>query len=141
LLRGQVTNVDVLATRQAGVVTYGVTIAVEVPAGLVLREGLSVTTNIVVSRKEDVLLVPSRAISRQGANLVVTVLTPTGKQEQRVVRTGSTDGQVTEVVEGLQEGEQVVLGLRPLTSSTQGGPGPGQFFGGPGGGGGPIFRP
>jgi len=81
-----------------------------------LREGLTVTVSIITETRNDVVLVPSAAISNQGGQQVVTVVLSDETEEVRVIETGLSDWQNTEVLSGLTEGEQVVVPLG--TSST-----------------------
>jgi len=108
-LRGTVTTVSPLASSQSGVVSYPLTIALTNAQGKGLREGMSATIEIVSMQAENVLLVPSRAITRNGRDQVVEVMTDaaTGATEERVVQTGDTNGTMTEITSGLSEGEQV----------------------------------
>jgi len=73
-----------------------------------LREGLTVTLNITVSGKKDILLIPSQAVQRSGKNTQVQVV-KNGITETRVVKTGISNWQYTEVTEGLEEGEEVII--------------------------------
>jgi hypothetical protein len=66
---------------------------------------------LVSEQRADVLAVPSRAIRRLGEELVVDVMVQ-GVAEARTIKTGLTDGEMTEVTEGLAEGELVVVGSR-----------------------------
>ena len=70
-----------------------------------------------MEEKKNVLLVPSRAIIRQGRGTVVQVLKD-GVLEERSIRTGISDYQNTEVIDGLREGEQVVMVQRTSTTTT-----------------------
>ncbi len=91
------------------------------PAGVVqsitLKDGLSATVNIVVQEKDNVLMVSSRAITRQGRNSMVQKVAGTGT-EQTTVQTGITDGNNTEIVSGLSEGDQVSIQPRPTSTTT-----------------------
>jgi hypothetical protein len=83
-----------------------------------LRDGLSVTITVVIQQKQNVVLVPNRAITRISGKTVVQVLkgdTP----EERIIKTGIANVQYTEVTEGLNEGEKVVLPQATTTTSTQ----------------------
>jgi hypothetical protein len=98
---------------------------------------MTVTANIIYDQKGDVLLVPNRAIRRQGRDQVVDVLTPDGKTETRVIQRGLSNDQVTEVVAGLVEGDQVIIPTTTTRAPTSAGgafgpPGVGGAFG-PGG--------
>jgi hypothetical protein len=104
-----------------------------------LRDGMSVTVTIVTEEKQDVLMVPNKAVSRQGSDKVVKVLEG-DKTETRVVKVGISNSQYTEIVEGLSEGEQVVIST--TTTTTQTGTSQSSMGGmgvGPPGGGAPPF--
>ncbi|MBI2869253.1 MAG: HlyD family efflux transporter periplasmic adaptor subunit [Chloroflexi bacterium] len=79
------------------------------PVALPLKQGLTVSVNILIQQRTDVLLVPTRAISRQGTSVTVQVVKDDGVREARVIKTGLSDYQNTEVTEGLAEGEKVVI--------------------------------
>jgi HlyD family secretion protein len=91
-----------------------------------LREGLTVTVTIIVDESTDVLLVPNGAISTQGGQTFVQIVSSDGTIEQRTVTTGISNWQYTEITDGLSEGEQVVVPQGTATTSTterQGPPG------------------
>ncbi len=97
-----------------------------------LREGLTVTVSIMVDERNDVLLVPNKAITRQEGESYVQVLKD-GGIEPRLIKTGISDWQLTEVTEGLSEGEQILVPkatTTPTTPAPKGGP-PMPFFGPP----------
>ena len=73
-----------------------------------LREGLTVTLNITVSGKKDILLVPGQAVQRSGKDTQVQVV-KNGVTETKVIKTGISNWQYTEVTEGLDEGEEVII--------------------------------
>ena len=90
-----------------------------------LKEGLTVTVSVIVEERDDVLLVPSSAITTSGRQTYVQVLSPDGTIEERAITTGISDWQYTEVTEGLSEGEQVVVpqGTTTTPEPQQGRPG------------------
>ena len=121
----------------SGVVAYAVTVELaEVPAAL--RPGMSAEVTIVVASAQDVLTIPSRALSGSGENYTVRVVGADGTVEVRAVTVGLVTDSLAEIQSGLTAGDAVVTG----TSSTDalgggggfqgGGPG-GGFQGGPGG--------
>ena len=79
--------------------------------------GMNATVIVVIDVKEDVLLVPSEAVHREGRTSYVVVPTEDGGTEQRDVRLGSTDGTRTEVLSGLEEGEVVLVGTTVSASA------------------------
>jgi HlyD family secretion protein len=129
--RGRVTAVAPQSTTTQGVTSYVVSVAVD--GGQGLRPGMTATANIVYAQQGGVLLVPNRALRRQGREQVVDVLTPEGKVEPRTIRRGISNDQTTEITEGLNEGDQVVLPTTQTRAPTVGGGPGGGFGGGPGG--------
>jgi len=84
-----------------------------------LRQGLSVTVSINITERTDVLLVPNGAVSREGAQYFVEVVTAAGETEKRAVQTGISDWQYTEVTDGLNEDEQVAVPEGTPTTLTE----------------------
>ncbi len=82
-----------------------------------LREGLTVLVTITVEERNDVLLVPNQAITHQGTESYVRVSTD-GTIEQRLVKTGISDWQFTEITAGLSEGETVLVPQGTTTPAT-----------------------
>jgi len=131
----KVTYIAPTATIQSGVVNYKVTVEVASLEAVVqgsnstsqasatsqasqLREGLTVTVGIIVDQRVNVLLVPNGAITTQGGQSYVQVLSPDGTIGMRAIKTGITDYVNTEVTDGLSEGEKVVVFQGTDTPST-----------------------
>ena len=126
--RGKVVAIAPTATTQSGVTSYPVTISIQNPASLLA--GMTASADIVYQQKQGVLLVHNRAIKTQGRERTVQVLVD-GKPETRTITVGITDDQRTEVTEGLQEGNEVLIeGRPPATSGSTRIPGAGGFGGG-----------
>jgi HlyD family secretion protein len=106
-LTGNVTFISQAGTSQMGVVSYKTTITLENPDEE-LRDGMSATADIITDRRENVLLIPNRAIQGSLKNPYVEVVTD-DKTEQRNIILGLSDGAYTEILSGLEEGEVVVL--------------------------------
>ena len=101
------------------------------PEDFQLREGLTVTVSILVEERNDVLLVPNNAITHRGMDTIVQVLKD-GVVEERSIKTGISDYRNTEVIDGLSEGEEVVVPKGTTTTPTTPQPrGPMPFFGPP----------
>jgi multidrug efflux pump subunit AcrA (membrane-fusion protein) len=126
-VNGEVTAISLLPTDSSA---YPVTVRVEAPAsGFV--EGAGASVAILVAKAEGVLTVPNSALTGGAVRtLIGSTVTVTR------VRTGARGALVTEVTQGLREGQVVVLAdlSRALpTSSTAAGRGlrSGGFTGGP----------
>jgi RND family efflux transporter MFP subunit len=120
---GTVTFISPMGTVVAGIVSYATTISLENPSAE-LKDGMSATAEVVVARRDNVLLIPNIVIQGTVQNPFVALLI-NGKQIERQVTLGLSDGANTEVLSGLEEGEQVVV---PSSSSSQ--QSSGGFFGG-----------
>lgn len=72
-----------------------------------LRIGMTVQGKITIFEKHNVLLVPNSAIKKRQGKSVVDVL-ENGKSVERNIEIGVSDGQSSEVLSGLNEGEQVI---------------------------------
>ncbi len=130
-LKGKVASISPAGVLQQGVVNYPVTINLSNPDPAVAA-GMTANMNIIVDSKDNVLLVPNRAIRTQGRQRLITIMYE-GQQISLPVETGMTDGTNTEVSgEGLKEGDQVVLQSTQGQNQFRGG-GPNILGGGPGG--------
>ena len=106
-VKGVVTFISQAGTSQMGVVSYKTTITLQNP-DTELRDGMSANADIITDRRENVLLIPNRAIQGSLKNPYVEVVTD-DKTEQRNIILGLSDGAYTEILSGLEEGEVVVL--------------------------------
>lgn len=106
--KGRVTAVYPKATIQDNVVYYITVISIENPEGK-LKPDMTVNANIYLNKRSNVLAVLNRAIKREGGKKVVQVL-ENGKPVEKSIRTGWKDGNYTEVIEGVKEGDMVITG-------------------------------
>jgi HlyD family secretion protein len=113
-LSGKVTAISSTSKTQSGVVTYTVTIRVAPPDGVEVREGMSANADIIVEEASNVLIIPTQAIT-ETRNVQIVQVMVNGVIQQRTITTGISDGSYSEVLSGLQAGDQVVL---PETAST-----------------------
>ncbi|MCS7051656.1 MAG: efflux RND transporter periplasmic adaptor subunit, partial [Thermomicrobium sp.] len=108
--RGEVVSLSQIATQQAGVVGFPLTVRLT-EASDDLRPGMTATIHLAAVIRRNVLLVPEQAVRTVGERAFVTVLRD-GKREDREVTLGLRSGGLVEVAAGLTEGEQVVLQAR-----------------------------
>lgn len=134
--QGEVERVAMVSSSEGDTVNYTVTVRLVDPDEQVLP-GMTAEVEIVVSQKEDVLLVPNQAVRLENGVQVVYKLDPAaGPMPAPVeVSLGSSSETHSELLSGdLQEGDLVVLNPADIDLSSS----PRMFFrpGGPGGGGG-----
>ncbi|CAI3807368.1 Macrolide export protein MacA [Pseudomonas sp. MM221] len=96
------------------VVQYSVLLDVDNPDGALMAE---MTTQVffVAGKASQVLTVPLAALDDGDGLRLAHVLTVDGKVEQRQVRTGLSDRLRVQVLDGLNEGERLVIGAPTLS--------------------------
>jgi len=135
-----VAAIGLTPTIQSGVVTYVVSFAMDsgaLPAGTpVPAPGMTASLTVQTSRTENALVVPNRAIKRAGRGpATVTVKSAGGQPETKTVVTGATNGTLTQINSGINDGDLVLVSAPSATASAT--PAGNQIFQIPGGGGGP----
>jgi macrolide-specific efflux system membrane fusion protein len=124
-----VTGIDPLGTTAQGVVSYGVDVEI-VSVDLAVRPNMTAIVDIVVGRDEGALLVPNRAIRRDSSGRLYVEVLADGQARRRFVTIGLSNDLVTEILEGLTEGEEVIVSApRRNILEEVGGPGPFGFGG------------
>lgn len=108
-LEGEVVSISLLSKEIGGLVLYEVTIGFDVPQGYNLKIGMSAIADIILEEQSNVLLVPNRAISQDSQGNPVVKVMVDEEIEERPVVTGISDGFDTEIVDGLSEGDVVVI--------------------------------
>jgi RND family efflux transporter MFP subunit len=125
-LTGKVAQIDTVGTVSQGVVSYNVKIVLDSDSPEI-KPGMSVTANIIVDTKIDVLSLPNAAIQTQGGNSFVEIVKAPDEIKQKLeigksiklpkgvtienqrIETGISNDSLTEIVSGLKEGDIVVL--------------------------------
>jgi len=156
---GSVSSVSTVNSGNAWSQSYAVTIAVPDP-GFDIRIGAATRMQITVAASTDVVVVPTSAVADAAGEATVQVIGDDGTATALQVQTGAIGATYTEIISGLEAGDEVVLadlnqeitsdeeessggllsGLNEEDESDEGfqGPGGGQLPGGGGfGGGGP----
>jgi HlyD family secretion protein len=114
---GTVTEIDLVGTTTSGVVNYAATVSIDNPTDA-LRPGMNASANIILQQRENVLLVPNRAVRSVGNAKMVTVVN--GEQSSQVsVTLGLSGDTKSEVVDGLHEGDVVVINQTTTTSGSK----------------------
>lgn len=74
-----------------------------------MLEGMTASVKFIRKRVEDVLTLSNKAIVLRDGKQFVTVKMPDGTHEEREITTGFSDGRVSEIKSGLQDGDIVVV--------------------------------
>lgn len=133
-LEGIVTEVGLIGETSQGVVTYPVKIAFKHSPDLAkVKAGMTVDANIIVEEKTNILVVPSSAVKTRNNKSYVEIpqeidlklinqkafnnqkermrqtVTLTLKPLEKFVQTGSADENNIEIIDGLKEGDYVII--------------------------------
>lgn len=76
-----------------------------------LRIGMTVQGQVNIAKRENVLVVPTSTLKKKGDKTTIQVLN-NNQVEEKEIQTGLSDSQYTEVISGINEGEQVVVTQR-----------------------------
>jgi macrolide-specific efflux system membrane fusion protein len=145
-LAAHIAAINPIASSSSSVVQYTVTFALD-QANKQLKPGMTANVAVTVAEKDNVLQVPSAAVTGSGRNARVTVL-KNGVSQTVPVIAGLAGDSSTEIVSGLTAGETYVITTTVARSTGAAGtsttptvrPGGGLGGGGFGGGGG-FVRP
>jgi len=106
---GQVSDVFPQAEIRDNVVNYVAVVSFTPPADRILRPEMTTAVRIALEMHDNVLSIPRRALRRDGARQFVG-RSHEGKVERCWVQAGATDDTYVEILEGLNEGDEVVVG-------------------------------
>ena len=106
--KGRVSAIYPKAVIQENVVNYDVVVEITGDYENLLRPEMTTNVTIFLETRPNVLTIPSRALQRQRGRNVVYVQTPDGPQT-REVKVGRREGQWVQILDGLTEGQTVLL--------------------------------
>lgn len=106
---GQVSLVSPNPTQRTGSTVYPAVISFTRPNDLYIRPGMAANLVITSVSRNNVLVVPNRALETIGLRKYVTQLQPDGSSEKVPVETGLTNPDQTEIISGLNEGDKISL--------------------------------
>ncbi|MEZ7820908.1 MAG: efflux RND transporter periplasmic adaptor subunit, partial [Patescibacteria group bacterium] len=127
-LTGTVADVDTMGTVSSGVVSYTVTIAFDTEDSRI-KPGMSVTANIILENKSDVVVVPNAAIKTSGETSYVEVFENNSKAVdgaiiesstspiKKEITTGLSDDTNTEIKSGLSVGDVIIIKTTKTTTT------------------------
>ena len=110
--QGTVQTVNPASTVISGIVNYKVTASID--DGAEIKPGMTANMTVLVAAKDNALAVPSNAIlNKNGKKYIRVIDDPKTKAYSEVeVTTGlNADGGLVEILNGLQEGQEVVISI------------------------------
>ncbi len=111
-ITGSVSEIASSATIMQGVVNYTVKVNIN-PIDANVKLGMTANANIQVAQKDNVLLVPNRAIRALNNNRRIVSVYDGLQLKEVGLKLGMSNDQETEVLAGLEEGQRVVVTALP----------------------------
>lgn len=108
---GKVTKISPLGVEKDNVTTFEVRVSIRNPSGE-LKTNMSANAEILLEEKRNVLLIPEAAVlydKDRKTSLEITDPRADKGRRKIVARLGISNGVKTELIEGLKEGEKVIL--------------------------------
>ncbi len=119
-LNGTITRVDTLGTVSQGVVTYNIKINFNSNDDRI-KSGMSATALITTNSKENVLTVPNSAVKSQNDKYYVEIFnkkSKTATPTKKFIEIGISNDALTEIISGLNEGDEVIARTILATAKT-----------------------
>jgi RND family efflux transporter MFP subunit len=117
VFKGRVNAVYPVPVEKGGIVLYKVKISLDVPESSGVKVGMSASADIIAARHANVLIVPSRAVTKNSAGQTVVKVQVGDKIQEKAVAVGLDDGMKMEILSGLNEGETVIVETKTKSSS------------------------
>jgi len=105
---GKVIEIDTVGVVVQGVVSYKAKILLDVIDERV-KPGMSTTVEIITDAKENTLFIPRTALKSLNGKYFVRILKDDGTIEQREIKTGLLTDSKVEIIQGLNEGEKIII--------------------------------
>lgn len=117
---GRVDQIAYDAKTVNNVTTYEVDLLPE-KAPDFMRSGMTANVSFVMASRKNVLWIPTEAVKTRGGNSYVLTppAKPGGTPMEKPVKTGLSDGKRTEVLEGLAEGEKLLVQKLQLNGKSE----------------------
>jgi len=129
-MTGVIANIDQLGTTAQGVVSYGVTIALDTQ-DIRIRPGMSISANIITNIIQNALMVPSAAVKTQNGTAFVQAIDGATPEQlasiggfvadtpprQIEVKVGASNDTMTQIISGVAVGDTIVA--RTVSGTTK----------------------
>lgn len=105
---GMLRKISPKARKEDNTILFDVEVTLVKVGDEMLRAGYSATAEIVITRKDSVLMLPERLVQFREDSAFVELLTELGEPAETLIVTGLSDGLNIEIASGLVESTQVV---------------------------------
>jgi HlyD family secretion protein len=105
---GHVILISLKAKKEDNTTVFPVEIKIDKIGDAVLRAGFSANANIIIAKRDSVLSIPERVVTFRNDSAFVEISTGPETSEELYIKTGLSDAINIEVLEGLEEGQEVL---------------------------------
>jgi HlyD family secretion protein len=105
---GKLFKISLKAQKQDNATVFPVEIVIEDSENVTLRAGYSANADIIIARKENILVIPERTVTFKNGDAFVDIPDGAGGRNQVAITTGLSDAINIEVKEGLNEGDTIL---------------------------------
>ena len=107
-LKGKLSKISPKAKKQDNTTLFDLEIQITDTGDKTLRAGYSANADIIISKKDSILVIPERLVTFNGDTASVEISDSVGTIESKEIKVGLSDGLNIEVIEGLALGDSVV---------------------------------
>ena len=104
---GKLTKISLKAEKKENATVFPIEIAVPKTSNSTLRAGYSANANVIIQKKDSVLVIPERVVTFRNDSAFVNVALGPEKKEERLIKTGLSDAINIEIISGLKVGDEV----------------------------------
>ncbi|UCE66902.1 MAG: efflux RND transporter periplasmic adaptor subunit [Candidatus Zixiibacteriota bacterium] len=107
-LKGRLSKISPKAKKQDNTTLFDLEIQITETGDKTLRAGYSANADIIISKKDSILVIPERLVEFKGDTAFVEIADSAGAVESRKIEVGLSDGLNIEIIDGLALGDNVV---------------------------------
>ena len=107
-IKGIVTLISLKAKKEDNTTVFPVEVKISEVENAVLRAGYSANAHIIIARRDSVLAIPERVVTFRNDSAFVQLPKSEEQSEEKYIKTGLSDAIMIEVLEGLEEGQEVL---------------------------------
>jgi HlyD family secretion protein len=106
-ITGSLRKISLKAEKKENATVFPIEILIPKGKNTTLRAGYSANANVIIQRKDSVLVIPERLVTMRNDSSFVKLFLGQGKEEERLIKTGLSDAINIEVTAGLKLGDEV----------------------------------
>ncbi len=107
-IKGELRLISLKAEKKENATVFPIEIVIDQSNGTTLRAGYSANANIIIQKKDSVLVVPERVVTFRNDSAFVKLTVSKEKSKEQQIVTGLSDAISVEILSGLKEGDEVL---------------------------------